>query len=210
MLAGMIDAYFVAPQLKLPITQVLYTDTSLLAGAFSVIAMAIGVVFIALVFFPVINTKSQIIALTYLVFRVIECLLLLIGPISYFYIIYLGQGIIGDHNMDNYFTAATLAIRLKFICYQTAMIFLGIGSLFLCYFLYKSRYVPRLIAFWGGIGYFLLLLSAILDLCGLIDTTTISGALFYIPGGLWEFVALPLWLLIKGFNTKAQHSIEKE
>lgn len=80
------------------------------------------------------------------------------------------------------------------------MIVLGIGSLFLCYLLYKSKLVPGFLSIWGFIGYTLLLLSAILDICGVIDTTNGLGAVLYAPGGLWELIVFPLWLFIKGFN----------
>ena len=80
------------------------------------------------------------------------------------------------------------------------MVVLGFGSLFLCYALYVSQLIPRFLALWGGIGYLLLFLSAILNICGVIDTTKGLGALMYIPGGLWELIVFPLWLFIKGFN----------
>lgn len=200
MIAGMIDAYFVSPKLKTPIHEVLHLDTELLIGTFSVLIMAIGIVFIALAFYPVIKKQNETIALTYLVFRTIECMLLIIGPICYLSIIALGDQSVDANNPANYFIASTLAIKIKYIGYQIAMIVLGLGSIFLCYSLYKSMYVPKFLSIWGGVGYFLLLLSAVLDICGAIDTKSGLGTLLYIPGGLWEFIVFPIWLFIKGFN----------
>jgi len=200
MLAGMIDAYFVAPELKNPIISILQIDSKILLGVFSVLIMAIGIVFIAIAFFPVIKEHSESIALTYLILRAVECFLLIVGSICYLYIIALGKEYINKTDISNYLIAFSLAVKIKYYSYLIAMIVLGIGSLFLSYSLYKSRLVPRFISIWGGLGYILLLLSAVFDICGLIDTTSGLGVILYVPGGLWEMIVFPLWLFIKGFN----------
>lgn len=201
MLSGMIDAYFVVPEFKNPITDILQDNRQILTGVFSVLVMAIGILFIAITFYPVIKKQSETIALTYLIFRAIECLLLIIGSISYLYIISLGEVYMNKTDISQYAIGIALALKIKYYGYQIAMIVLGLGSLFLCYSLYTSRIIPRFLSVWGGIGYVLLLLSGILDICGLIDTTMGMGAVLYAPGGLWELIAFPLWLFIKGFNT---------
>jgi hypothetical protein len=201
MLSGMIDAYFVVPELKNPITAILQNNGQILTGVFSVLIMAIGILFIAISFYPVIKKQNETIALTYVIFRAIECLLLTIGSISYLYIISLGGEYMDKTDISQYTISIALAVKIKFYSYQIAMIVLGLGSIFLCYSLYVSRLVPRFLSVWGGIGYVLLFLSGILDICGLIDTTKGMGAVFYAPGGLWELIVFPLWLFVKGFNT---------
>lgn len=200
MLAGMIDAYFVASELNGPVESIIQIESKIVLGVFSVLAMAIGIVFISLAFYPVIKRNSESIALTYVVFRVIECLLLLVGPLCYLYLIALGRESINASDSSYLISSITIAMKIKYYGYQLAMIVLGIGSVFLCYSLYVSRLIPRFLAIWGGIGYILLFLSAVLDICGLIDTTNGLGALLYVPGGLWEILVFPLWLFIKGFN----------
>ena len=200
MLSGMIDAYYVAPIFKNPITNILPIDDKLLVGVFSVLIMAIGIVFIAIAFFPVIKKQSETIAITYITLRSIECLLLIVGCVCYLYIIALRGETLHATDSSIYTTGIALALKIKYYAYQLAMVILGFGSLFLNYSLYKSRVIPRFLSIWGGIGYFLLLLSAVLDICGVINTTSGLGFLLYIPGGLWEMIILPLWLFIKGFK----------
>ncbi|WP_281541212.1 DUF4386 domain-containing protein [Maribacter aestuarii] len=200
MLVGMIDAYFVEPELKSPIINILHVERKLLTGVFSILIMAIGIVFIAIAFYPVIKKQNESIAITYLVFRVIECVLLIIGPICYLYLIALEGEAIIESGSSNFVTATILALKVKNYGFQIAMILLGIGSLFLCYALYTSRLVPRFLSIWGGIGYLLLLVSAVLDIAGLIDTADGLGAILYVPGGLWEILVFPLWLFVKGFH----------
>src|ERR1035437_4244196 len=200
MLSGMIDAYYVAPIFKNPISNILPIDDKLLVGVFSVLIMAIGIVFIAIAFFPVIKKQSETIAITYLTLRSIECLLLIVGCVCYLYIIALRGETLHANDSSTYTTGIALALKIKYYGYQLAMIILGFGSLFLNYSLYKSRIIPRFLSIWGGIGYLLLLLSAVLDICGVINTTNGSGFLLYVPGGLWEMIIFPLWLFIKGFK----------
>lgn len=202
MLSGMIDAYYVAPIFKSPITNIQLIDDKLLVGVFSVLIMAIGIVFIALAFFPIIKKQSESIAITYVTFRAIESLLLILGCICYLYIIALHEA-----DSSNHAIGITLALKIKYYGYQLAMIILGFGSLFLNYSLYKSRAIPRFLSIWGGIGYLFLLLSAVLDICGVINTTSGWGLILYIPGGLWEMIGLPLWLFVKGFKIPLNNNL---
>jgi hypothetical protein len=202
MLIGMIDAYYVAPEFNKPILSMLHIDDKLLIGAFSVLIMAIGIVFIAIAIFPVVKKNNEIIALSYVVLRTIECLLLIVGVICYLYIIAAGKVYV---NETDYVLSVTLALKIKYYGFQVAMVVLGFGSLFLCYALYVSRLIPRFLSLWGGIGYLLLFLSAVLDICGVLDTTKGLGALMYIPGGIWELIVFPLWLFNKGFNVSLMY-----
>src|ERR1035437_162425 len=208
MLSGMIDAYYVAPIFKNPISNILPIDDKLLVGVFSVLIMAIGIVFIAIAFFPVIKKQSETIAITYLTLRSIECLLLIVGSICYLYIIALRGVSLHQADSSIYAIGITLAIKIKYYGYQLAMILLGFGSLFLTCSLYKSRIIPRFLSIWGGIGYLFLLISAVLDILGVINTTSGLGFVLYIPGGLWELIVFPIWLFIKGFKMPLNNKSE--
>jgi hypothetical protein len=76
----------------------------------------------------------------------------------------------------------------------------GIGGLILNYLLFTSRMIPRPIAVLGLIGYALLLLVVPLDLVGAVEESRGVGLALLVPGGLYEFVILPIWLIAKGFR----------
>jgi len=76
----------------------------------------------------------------------------------------------------------------------------GIGGLILNYLLFTSRIIPRPIAVLGLIGYALLLLVVPLDLLGVVEESSGAGLALLAPGGLYEFVILPIWLIAKGFR----------
>ena len=77
----------------------------------------------------------------------------------------------------------------------------GIGGLIFTYMLFVSRLVPRPIAVLGIVGYASLLLGVALDLLGVLDMTAAAGMVLLVPGGSFEFVVLPIWLIAKGFSS---------
>ncbi len=201
MILGMIDAYAVAPILSTPLDSIYPNETRVFIGAFSILLMSLGVVGISILLFPVLEKYNKIIAIIYVCSRVMECLLLIVGAIVYFLLLNLSKEYIsaGTPASSHFQTLGSLAVAARYSGYQVAMIILSIASLLLCYILYKTRLIPRLISVLGFIGYLLVLLSAPLDILGIIDTTGIGG-IMYVPGALFELFLLPIWLIVKGFN----------
>jgi len=76
----------------------------------------------------------------------------------------------------------------------------GIGGLILTYLLLVSRLVPRSIAVLGLVGYATFLLAVPLDLLGVLHMNEGLGMGVLAPGGLFEFVFMPIWLIAKGFG----------
>ena len=79
----------------------------------------------------------------------------------------------------------------------------GIGGLILNYLLFVSRLVPRPIAVLGLVGYGLFSLGVPLDLLGVLNMNEGLGMVILVPGFLFEFVVLPIWLIAKGFSSPA-------
>jgi hypothetical protein len=77
----------------------------------------------------------------------------------------------------------------------------GLGGLILTYLLFVSRLVPRPIAVLGLVGYACLTLGVPLDLLGVLNMDSGAGQVLLVPGGLFEFLFLPIWLIAKGFRT---------
>jgi hypothetical protein len=76
----------------------------------------------------------------------------------------------------------------------------GIGGLILTYLLFVSRLVPRPIAVLGLVGYAALSIGVPLDLAGVLDMNEGTGLVLLAPGGLFEFLLMPIWLITKGFR----------
>lgn len=77
----------------------------------------------------------------------------------------------------------------------------AIGGIILNYLLFTSRMIPRAISVLGFIGYVLLLLVVPLDLLGVVEENTGAGLAMLAPGGIYEFLILPVWLIAKGFRS---------
>jgi len=84
----------------------------------------------------------------------------------------------------------------------------GIGGLILTYLLFVSRLVPRPIAVIGLVGYALLSVGVPLDLLGVLNMNEGRGLLLLVPGGLFEILLMPIWLIAKGFGPNSPVSEE--
>jgi hypothetical protein len=76
----------------------------------------------------------------------------------------------------------------------------GAAGVILSYLLFTSRLAPWPIAALGFTGYALLLLGVPLGFAGVIGMNEGLGQALIIPGALFELIALPVWLIAKGFK----------
>ena len=150
--------------------------TSLIMGVLLEIACGVAVVGIGVLMFPILKVFNKKLALGYVVFRIIECAIIIGGGM---YILFL--------------------IKLMWKYEMILFLFTGLGGLIFSYLLYQSQLVPRLLSVLGIIGYAMLSVGVLLDLLGYFYMNSDAGMLLYIPGGLFELF-LPVWLFIKGFN----------
>jgi hypothetical protein len=82
----------------------------------------------------------------------------------------------------------------------------GVGGIILTHLLLVSRLVPRAIALLGLVGYVLLSVGVPLDLLGLLDMSDGPGLLLLVPGGLFELVFVPIWLIARGFSAPSERT----
>ena len=155
------------------------TQTSLLFGALLEIACGLAVAAISVLMFPILKIFNKRLGLGYVVFRIIECAIIVAGGI---------------------YMVSLLSQIWKYE--MILFLFTGLGGLIFSYLLYQSNLIPRLLSVLGLIGYALLSIGVLLDLMGYISMNTDIGMLLYLPGGLFELF-LPLWLFVKGFNSPA-------
>ncbi|RXZ72949.1 DUF4386 domain-containing protein [Agromyces albus] len=151
----------------------------LVAGAAMMLLNSAAVIAIGLLMLPILRPRTPIIAVGYLASRIFEGVVLAIGVISLL-------------------TLSAGAIAGNFLAYNIAMTGLGIGSLFFCVALFRSRLVPRFLAVWGFVGYASFALGCILELLGVAG----AGLVSTVPGGLFELF-FGVWLIVKGFNPAA-------
>jgi Domain of unknown function (DUF4386) len=147
-------------------------------GVLLMMCSGLAVVGIGLLMYQVLKTVNQRLAFWYPVLRIIE------------FTVSAACGIY-------------LLIQLQVVPNYLLWVYIptGIGGLILSYLLFVSRLVPRPIAVLGLVGYGLFTLAVPLDLLGVLDMNQGIGMLVLAPGFLFEFLVLPIWLIVKGFAT---------
>lgn len=85
--------------------------------------------------------------------------------------------------------------------YFLPMLILGIGSIPMCFALYKNNLIPSWLAIWGMIGYALMAFGFLMELFG-----NEWSMYFLVVGGLWE-LAFAIWLLINGRKSENETSL---
>jgi hypothetical protein len=205
MTASMIYTSFFSTIFDVSLINIYPNKILVLIGAFLEFVNCVAVVGIAVLLFSVLKRVNETIARFYVSFRIIECTILIIGVISGLLLITLSQEYIKTSAPDaSYFqTIGILALKAKNLTLQMAIILCSLGGLLFTFLLYQSKLIPRFISTWGFIGYVLVLASALLDISGIIDTHG-EGMIMYLPGGLFESFLLPIWLIVKGFNSSAK------
>lgn len=173
-------------------------QTRFTIGAVLMLLNSVVVASIGVLLYPILRPHSERIAAGYYASRLAEAVLLTVGVISLLSLSgisegYTNAGTAGAHLQS----LAGVAIHVNDLAYQIGMAALGVGSLFFCYLLYRTRLVPRFLSVWGFAGYAVFLAGALLELFGVG-----VGLLLSVPGGLFE-VVFGAWLILKGFAPAA-------
>lgn len=170
-------------------------ENQIVLGALLEIAMAVSVVGIAAMFFPVLRRQDEGLGLGYLGARILEAVLLGTAAISGLVILTLGMefgsdaGTLGD---------LMLAVR-EWTYLLGSLAFLGLGGLVLYTLLYQSRLVPRWLSIWGLLAAALILARGLLEAFG-IELSGVTQGVLAAPIAIQEMV-LAGWLIVRGFDT---------
>ncbi len=150
------------------------SSTLVAAGVVMMLLNSVAVIAIGALMLPVLRPIAPRVAVGYLATRIFEGTFLTVGAICL---------LVG-------------LTHVNFLAYNVAMAGLGIGSLFFCAALHRSRLVPRFLAAWGFVGYASFAAGCILELSGVAG----AGLISTIPGGLFELF-FASWLLARGFSS---------
>jgi hypothetical protein len=178
--------------------------TQVIIGVLIAFFDALAVVGIAVLLFPILKKQNESIALGYVAIRTAEFPILLVWLLSPLLLITVSQEYLkaGAPDASSFETLGAVLIALRLWSWQLIYIINGVATLMLAYLLYQSRLIPRSISVLGLIGGAVLLAGTSAAMLGLIDVDQGAGMLAVLPGGLFEFI-LPIWLIVKGFNSTA-------
>ncbi len=169
---------------------------------------SISVVGIGVLSYQFLSKQNKLVAIGYIVSRVVESVVLVFGIISILSLIKYGHQFATLEGVESGYleVLGKSAIGHNWYAYHIAMIILGIGSLPFCYSLWKGRLIPKYLIILGFIGYTLLASTSILSI---LDMNL--GLIVTLPVFLFE-VLFGFYLITKGFksNSVAQKPLHAE
>ncbi len=148
---------------------------------------------------PVLKPRNETLYFGYLSAAIVATVALLVGVIFLLLLLPLSDAIMRSGSAVTG-QAETIAILLRegnYYSYNFGMAIWSLGGLMFCSILYRYKLIPRLMSVWGVAGYTVFLSGCILAIFG-VDFGLIHTA----PGALFE-VFLSVWLIVKGFNSRA-------
>jgi len=156
--------------------------------------------------FPILRKRHEAFALGYVVFRLLEAVLLVGIEINKLSLIsvsrdYLNKGGTDASVLQNIGSWIQSVNEWAFLMY---LLVFTLGALMFYSVLYRSKLIPRFISAWGFIAAALLLIGSVLIMFDTFAGISETGLelIFALPIAVNEMV-LAVWLIMKGFNPSA-------
>ena len=166
----------------------------LLVGAFLMLLNTVVDIGKGVLFFPIAERRGKRTALVYLAAITVQVVLLDLGVLFLLMLVPLAEFVAGaSASWASAF--GSLLTQANTLAFQLGQGTLAFGALFMTWFLFRTRMVPRTLALWGVAGYAIHLAGAIAEIFGVH-----VGLVLSLPGGLFE-VAFGIWLIAKGFES---------
>ncbi len=164
--------------------------------------MAIGLVVLGLALYVVLKSVNKHLALLALVLKLVEATLMAVTVLLPFIALESTHAAASATTLTQEQLQMPLGLLFNAHTAITAvpMVFLGLDMMLFCYLFLKSNFIPRLLARFGILSFFLILVQSLLFiLAPAYAEMPINQVIFWAPSGLFEIV-IGLWLLIKGIN----------
>ena len=166
--------------------------------------MAVGLVVLGLALYVLLKSVNKHLALLALVLKLVEATLMAFTVLLPFIALEFAHADASSTTLTQEQLQIPLGLLFNAHTAITAvpMVFLGLDMMLFCYLLLKSKFIPRFLAAFGILSFFLILVQSLLFILAPdYATMPINQILFWAPSGLFEIV-IGLWFLIKGINTQ--------
>ena len=186
-------------------------DTSVSLGALLELILVVANIGTAVVLWPVLKRVNEILALGFVMARIVESAFIAIGVLSLLTVVALRQGAAAGADASSLVTVGESLVTLHGWTFLLGPGFaVGIGNgLILGYLMYRSGLIPRGMAILGLIAGSMLLARFVGVLFGVFEPLGVLGGLLVVPEFVWE-LALAIWLIVKGFNPSAVASLSTD
>ncbi len=173
----------------------------ILGGIFELM-LVVSMAATAIMLFPYLRKYDGRFALGYLVFRLTEGIIILMGIVSVLAMVTISESFVaaGEAQGESFRAAA---IALKAIHDWTFILgpcfVLGINTSIYNYVFFRTKLVPRPLAVMGLVGAVLILTSGVLAMFNIVPLFSTGAILLALPVALYEMI-LAGWLIAKGFS----------
>jgi hypothetical protein len=181
------------------------SDTGIFLGAILELIVSIAIVGTGVALYPIVKRQSEGVALGFVMARVFEAGVIVVGIISLLTVVTLRQDVGGASGAE----AASLVTTGRALVATQNWSFLigqgllpGINALLLGTLMYRSGLVPRIIPALGLIGGPLMISSVAGQILGINEQYSAWSAIALLPIFAWE-LSLGLWLVFKGFRASS-------
>ncbi len=166
--------------------------------------MAVAIAAIPIMMYPIIREYNERMALGFVVGRLVESIMFIIGTICLLTLVTLSKeyALSGIAESGYIQTSALMVLSIRSFESIFAQFAFSLGSIMFYYVLYKTRLIPRWLSGWALVGVLMFFASAFFPLFG-YDTRSNIYLLLNAPGAFGEMV-LAVWLIVKGFNPPLQ------
>lgn len=176
-------------------------QTSLIVGQMLIFVMLAAMVGTAVMLGPVLRAQSETLALSYVLARTLEVVIISIGLVAGLLLIPLSWDFAAASGGDAA-SAAVLADSLKsagdWTGYLGAQMIFSISALVLNVAFLRSGLVPRWLSLWGVIGVPFMFASGLLVMFESLNSNASMLNLLVVPLAVQE-MAMAVWLIVKGF-----------
>ncbi len=190
---GLVNSVTSAPDV---LAAVAANGTVLVIGAFLMLLNTVVDIGKGVLFFPIAERRGKRTALVYLAAISVQVVLLDLGVLFLLLLAPLSDLATGV-GAAWATGVGTLLTEANTIAFDIGQATLSFGGLFMTWFLFRVRLVPRTLAAWGVVGYAIHLGGAIAEIFGIH-----VGLMLSLPGGVFE-LALGVWLMANGFRSVA-------
>jgi hypothetical protein len=159
---------------------------------------------IAIALYPILRRQHPALALGYAAMRIAELAIAAVGfGLGGLLLVTLSAAAANGAGGE---PLGTVLVALRHWTLMLVYVYTAAGGVMLSCMLLRTSLVPRWLSVLGLIGYPALLLAAVLDVLGLVDTVAGLGQVGLVPGGLFELL-LPILLFARGFNVTASEGM---
>ena len=181
---------------------VLSHQGSLLVGEMLIFVMLTAMAGTAVLLHPVLRTRSETFALSYVLARAVEVVILAVGLIAGLLLLPLSweHGASGGSDAsERPVLAESLKAAGDWTGYLGAQMVFSLSALVLNLAFYRYRLVPRWLSVWGLVGVPMMFASGVLVMVESLNSSASTLNLLVVPLAVQEMV-MAIWLIARGFS----------